>query len=169
MKLLYYILPAAVLLLIGGAAASAILVQPATEKYIATPTGYLMVLRPGDNVQAAIEELAGREHIPSASFSGIGFVNATFGYFNADTKTYEPKEYKNMELAALNGSIAWENDKPSVHMHALATNEKFEAVGGHLLGATVGTGSVEIYITVYKQRLERAKDEATGANVLQLH
>lgn len=167
MKLLGYLLPVLIVLIGGNAVSPAETENQPVKKYMTTPTGYLMVLHPGDNVLTSLEELARKENIPSASFSGLGFVNATFGYFNSKTKTYEPKEYEDMELAGLNGSIAWQDDQPSVHMHGVATNEKFEAVGGHLLNATVGNGSVEIYVTVYEQKLERKK-EATGANVLHL-
>jgi predicted DNA-binding protein with PD1-like motif len=167
MKLLHFLLPAAAILIAAGTAS----VDPepsASGKYTATTDGYLLVLKPGDDVLGAIKELAERERIPSGNFSGIGFVTATFGYFNPETKTYEPKEYKDVELASLNGSIAWQNDTASIHAHALATNRKFETFGGHLLAATVGNGTVEVYITVYKQRLQRKKDPAIGANVLQL-
>ena len=168
MKPITYLLPAAAIILIAATTGKISTEQPASTKYIPTSSGYIMVLKQGEDVLSAIEELTSRERIPSASFSGIGFVDATFGYFNAETKSYEPQKFENVELAGLNGSIAWQDDKPSVHMHGVAANKRFEAVGGHLLAATVGNGSVEIYITVYKQRLLRVKDEATGANILRL-
>ena len=45
------------------------------KRSIKTSTGYLMVLRQGDDVFARLEELAEREWIPSASFVGIGFLS----------------------------------------------------------------------------------------------
>mgnify|MGYP001548314736 CR=1 FL=1 len=47
--------------------------QDLTGKVTRTPTGYLMVLRNGDDVIAHIERLAVVEQIQSASIFGIGF------------------------------------------------------------------------------------------------
>ncbi|MFP9098597.1 PCC domain-containing protein [Flavobacterium sp. RHBU_24] len=71
-----------------------------------------------------------------------------------------------MELASLTGSIAWQNGKPSIHAHGVVTGKDFTAHGGHILSGTVGTGSVEISVTVLDKKLERIKEEKLGANVL---
>ncbi|MCF0052588.1 DNA-binding protein [Dyadobacter sp. LJ53] len=72
------------------------------------------------------------------------------------------------ELASMSGSIAWKEGKPSLHCHGTVTGKDFTAHGGHMLGATVGTGSVEIIITVHGKRLERVTEQPPGANVLNL-
>lgn len=139
-----------------------------SSKYINTPTGFLMVLRQGDNVLQYLKQLALEEDIPSATISGIGFVNATLGYWDASKKVYVPKEFKAMELASLNGSIAWEDKQPSIHAHGVLIDSEFQAHGGHILDMQVGSGSVEITITVHVDKLERAKDKTIDANVLVL-
>ncbi len=68
------------------------------KKYSKTPTGYLMVLTQGDNLFEHLEAFAKAENIPSANFSGMGFVNITFGFFDAKTQQYNPKDFKDMEL-----------------------------------------------------------------------
>lgn len=98
----------------------------------------------------------------------MGFVNTRFGFFNFDTKEYEPKDFKDVELASFTGSMAWQNGKPSLHSHGVVTGRDFKAYGGHMLAATVSTGSVEITVIVHDKKLERKKDEALGANVLEL-
>ena len=143
--------------------------QTSAEKYIKVPAGYLMVLRQGDNVLAQIEDMAKKEKIPSANFTGMGFVNVEFGFFNFKTKKYEPKEFKDVELAGMTGSIAWQNDTVSLHTHGIVTDKNFNAFGGHMLSATVGTGSVEILITVHDKTLERIMEQPLGANVLNLN
>jgi len=137
-------------------------------KYVKVPTGYLMVLRQGDNVFSELEKFAEKEKIPSANLSGMGFVNAEFGFFNFKTKEYEPKKFKDVELASMSGSIAWKEGKPSLHCHGTVTGKDFKAYGGHLLAATVSTGSLEIIITVHDKQLERVTEQPLGANVLQL-
>jgi predicted DNA-binding protein with PD1-like motif len=138
------------------------------KRFTKVPAGYLMVLRQGDDVLNEIEKLATMEKIPSANFSGMGFVNAKFGFFNFKTKEYAPKEFTNVELASMTGSIAWQNGKVLLHTHGVVTDKDFKAYGGHLLAATVGTGSVEILITVHDQKLERVMEQPLGANVLRL-
>lgn len=147
---------------------NAIAQQNTNPKYIKVKTGYLMVLRQGDDVLSNIEELAEKEEIPSANFTGMGFVNAKFGFFNFETKEYEPKEFSKVELASMNGTIAWQKGKVSIHAHGVVTDKTFAAFGGHLLSATVDTGSLEILITVHDKKLERTLEDPPGANVLQL-
>lgn len=138
------------------------------KTYIKVPVGYLMVLREGDDILAKIEELAVKEKIPSANFTGMGFVDIKFGFFNFDTKEYDPKEFKAVELASMTGSIAWQKGKVSLHTHGVITKKDFTAHGGHVLAATVSTGSLEILVTVHDKKLERVVEQPLGANVLNL-
>ena len=140
----------------------------ASPKYIRTPTGFLMVLHPGENVLRELERLAVKEHILSASFTGFGFVHPTFGFWDANKKDYNPKSFRDTELASMTGSIAWKADKPALHVHGVVTDKNFNAYGGHILALEVGTGSVEITIVVQPKRLTRETDERTGAAVLKL-
>lgn len=142
-----------------------------TEKcrYIKTAYGYLVVLREGDDVLANIENLAREKQIPSANFTGIGFASeATFGFYDFNAKKFNPKTFNKVEMGSLTGSIAWKEGKPSIHVHGVATDDKFDAYGGHILALKVGTGSMEIYITVHNEKLERKLEQPLGANVLQL-
>lgn len=138
-------------------------------RYIKTPAGYLMVLRQGDDVLAQIENMAKTENIPSASFTGIGFASdVTFGFFDFNAKKFNPKTFTKVEMGSLTGSIAWNEKGPSLHIHGVATDDKFNAYGGHILSLHVGTGSMEIYVTVNDQKLERTIEQPLNANVLQL-
>jgi predicted DNA-binding protein with PD1-like motif len=139
-------------------------------RHIATPSGFLMVLRQGDDVLARLEQLMIAEEIPSASISGFGFVEeARFGFFDFDRGDYDPRDFKNLEITGLAGTLAWIEDKPSIHAHASGGDREFGVVGGHVLGLVVGRGSFEITVTVHSQRLVRAVDPKIGAKVLQLN
>jgi predicted DNA-binding protein with PD1-like motif len=139
------------------------------SRFIKTPTGYLMVLRRGDDVLASLEKLAETEDIPSASLAGIGFLSeVTFGFYDFAKKEFAPKTFHDVEMAGMIGSIAWKDRKPSVHAHATVAGRDFLAVGGHVLAAKVGTGSVEIAVTTHDRRLQRKVDPDVGADVLQL-
>jgi uncharacterized protein len=138
------------------------------KKYTRVPAGYLMVLRQGDSILHEIEALAQAEKIPSATFNGMGFVNITFGFFDFKTRKYDPKEFRDVELASMQGTIAWQKGKVSLHAHGVVTDKSFQAYGGHILKGAVGTGSVEILVTVHDRPLERVFEEELGANVLSL-
>lgn len=137
-------------------------------RYVPTPTGFLVVLRQGDNVFAHLERLADAEALPSASFTGLGFVHATFGFWDAQRQMFDPKTFRDVELGSMVGSIAWKEGKPSIHAHGVAAGRDFRAYGGHLLDLEVGTGSVEITVLRHDRRLARALDSCIGANVLGL-
>ncbi|MDB5530402.1 MAG: DNA-binding protein [Devosia sp.] len=139
------------------------------KRYIATPTGFLMVLRQGDDVFVWLESLMRDEAIPSATIVGFGFVHkATFGFFDFDKKQYSPKTMEDLELTNFTGTLAWKGGTPAIHAHGVAGDDSFRTFGGHLLALEVGRGSVEISVTVHPTRLERIVDPTIGANVLQL-
>lgn len=150
-------------------AASAAVPEQAPSRYIRTPTGYLMVLRQGDDVLASLRNLAQRERIPSASFTGMGFAReATFGFYDFGKKAFDPKRFEAVEVASLTGTLAWQQGKPSLHAHGVVTDARFDAFGGHLLGLVVGTGSMEVTVILHDKKLERAIDPSIEANVLGL-
>lgn len=139
------------------------------QKYIKVPTGYLMVLQQGDSIVNELERVTVKENIPSANITGMGFVNVTFGFFDSQTKKFIPKTFNDVELASMNGTIAWQNGKPSLHLHGVVGDRDFNTFGGHILEGTVGTGSLEIMIVLHDKKLERVFEEGLGANVLHLH
>lgn len=137
-------------------------------RYTKVSNGYLMVLWQGDNIIPQLERFANAEQIPAANFTGMGFVNVTFGFFDSVKKTFNPKRFTDVELASMHGSIAWQDGKPSVHLHGVVAGKDFVAYGGHILDGSVGTGSLEIMIIPHDKELQRVFEEDLGANVLHL-
>lgn len=139
------------------------------KRVVPVPGGFMMVLRQGDNVFEHLEHLMSDADIPAASIRGFGFAGSIrFGFFDFSRRDYDPRDFTDMEVTSLTGTLAWKDGKPAVHAHATAAGRDFQAVGGHLLGLTVGRGSVEMTITVHDRRLERHFEEDIGANVLRL-
>jgi predicted DNA-binding protein with PD1-like motif len=141
---------------------------PDDTRFLRTSNGYLMVLRQGDDVFAQLIELTRRMSIPSASLVGLGFGHATFGFWDAAQRRFNPRRFDNVEIGSLVGSLAWKGGAPLPHLHAVACDSTFAAYGGHLLALEVGTGSMELTITLHDRLLQRQTDERTGANVLDL-
>ena len=77
------------------------------KRYVKVPAGYLMVLRRNDSVLGQLANFARAEKIPSANFTGMGFVDITFGFFDFETKKYQPRDFKHVELVSMHGTIAW--------------------------------------------------------------
>jgi predicted DNA-binding protein with PD1-like motif len=139
------------------------------KRYIPTPSGFLMVLRQGDDAVARLTALAEAEAIPAASLSGFGFAGSvTFGFFDFATAQYRPREWRDVEIASLTGSLAWRDGHPALHAHGVASDAEFRCFGGHLLGLVVGRGSLELTITLLPGWLQRAVEPEIGAAVLQL-
>lgn len=138
-------------------------------RFIPVPGGYLMVLRQGDDIFAHLESLMRDQSIPAASIRGFGFAGSIrFGFFDFSRGDYDPRDFTDMEVTGLTGTLAWKDGMPAIHAHATAASRDFQAFGGHLLGLTVGRGSFEMTVTVHDQRLERHFEEDIGANVLRL-
>lgn len=138
------------------------------QRYTRTPSGYLMVLRHGDDVLESLKQLATKERVRGASFTGLGYARtATFGFYDFKTESYLPRTFDSVEVASLTGTIAWKDDEPSIHAHGVVSDAEFQAQGGHLLDLMVGTGSMEITVTLHDKPLERKKDPDIGADVLE--
>jgi predicted DNA-binding protein with PD1-like motif len=138
-------------------------------RQLATPTGFTMVLRQGDDVFARLSALMVAEDIPSATIIGFGFAaEARFGFFDFERGDYAPRDYEELEITGLTGSLAWTGDEPAIHAHASGGDRGFGLVGGHVLALRVGRGSFEITVIVHPQRLQRTFDAVIGAKVLQL-
>lgn len=137
-------------------------------KYVHSEDGYLMVLREGDDAFEQLSQFAVDERLQGATFTGFGFGHATFGYFDATKQDFDRREFRDVELASVTGSIAWKDGVPSLHVHAVATDNTFAAHGGHLLAFKVGRGSLELQIESRSTPLLRQRDEALGADVLVL-
>lgn len=143
--------------------------MPGPAKWIRTPTGYLMVLTQGDDLFDELTRLMVEADIPSASLNGFGFAGEViFGFFDFEKKAYRPARFHQREMTGINGTLAWQDGKPSIHAHGVGGGMHYTTVGGHLLALTVGRGSLEVTINVHEQRLERRKDPDIGANILQL-
>jgi len=132
------------------------------KRVIPVPGGFLMVLRQGDDLFEHLNRLMSEADIPSASVRGFGFAGSIrFGFFDFGRRDYDPRDFTDMEVTGLTGTLAWKDGRTAV-------GRDFQAVGGHLLALTVGRGSFELTITVHGQRLERHFEENIGANVPRL-
>lgn len=120
----------------------------------------------GEEILAAVREIAGAEHIQLASVSALGATNDfTVGVYNVDEKQYHANDFKgNFEIASLTGTINTMDGEFYTHLHMSAGDEKGQVFGGHLNRAVV-SAVCEMVITVIDGVVDRRFSEEIGLNL----
>lgn len=120
----------------------------------------------GEEILAAVREIAGTEHIQLASVSALGATNDfTVGVYNVDEKQYHANDFKgNFEIVSLTGTINTMDGEFYAHLHMSAGDEKGQVFGGHLNRAVV-SAVCEMVITVIDGVVDRRFSEEIGLNL----
>ena len=120
----------------------------------------------GEEILAAVREIAGAEHIQLASVSALGATNDfTVGVYNVDEKQYHANDFKgNFEIVSLTGTINTMDGEFYAHLHMSAGDEKGQVFGGHLNRAVV-SAVCEMVITVIDGVVDRRFSEEIGLNL----
>ena len=120
----------------------------------------------GEEILAAVREIAGAEHIQLASVSALGATNDfTVGVYNVDEKQYHANDFKgNFEIVSLTGTINTMDGEFYTHLHISAGDEKGQVFGGHLNRAVV-SAVCEMVITVIDGVVDRRFSEEIGLNL----
>ena len=123
----------------------------------------------GDEVHAALRELALAENIKLASISGIGAADdVTVGVFDCSKGAYDNFNYKgDFELSSVIGSITTMNGEFYSHVHVTCAGPEGRVFGGHLVSAKVNL-TCEIFITVIDGEVDRVRDEELRINILNI-
>lgn len=134
--------------------------------------GYNWIVRL-DKDEKLIEQLTKivtDNNIPSCWVSAIGAVQSVeLGYYKLEEGRYIWKQVDElMEIASLQGNIAFDNQKPIFHLHGSFSKDDCSVVGGHVKDLTVA-GTCEIFLHKwYNGALARKHDNQTGLNLLNL-
>lgn len=128
-----------------------------------TENGYVLVLKKGEDVIKSITTFCTAEGVQNAHFSAIGAVeHVSCGYYALDERKYYFTEYDELlEVASGTGNVMLKNGAPFVHLHAVFTNTKNEAFGGHIEEMRVGV-TLEVMLTPLSSSLERTHDDSIG-------
>ena len=120
----------------------------------------------GEEILAAVREIAGAEHIQLASVSALGATNDfTVGVYSVDEKQYHANDFKgNFEIVSLTGTINTMDGEFYTHLHMSAGDEKRQVFGGHLNRAVV-SAVCEMVITVIDGVVDRRFSEEIGLNL----
>lgn len=121
----------------------------------------------GEEIGADLKEVAEKEDIKLASFTGLGAVNDfTVGVFDVIEKKFYPNHFTGVyEIASLFGTITTKDGEYYSHIHLSAGGKDGVVVGGHLIEAKI-SATCEIVITILDGTIERQYDEFLQTNTM---
>lgn len=130
---------------------------------------FVLSVRSGAEIIAAIADFARSQGIQGGSFQGIGAVrSATLLFRDAVELTYVDRVFdEQMEITALAGNIALKGDELLVHAHATLGRADYTALAGHLKESWV-RGAGEVFVTASNVPLHKALDDETQLNIFTL-
>jgi predicted DNA-binding protein with PD1-like motif len=134
------------------------------------PKTYVLIFETGEEVASVLLQFAKQQGLGGSSFKAIGALSdAKLGWFNWETKQYEPARVldEQVELLSLIGDIAFKDDEPQVHAHLVVGRSDGTAHGGHLLEAHVRP-TCELILTESPARLQKKIDPESGIALIQV-
>lgn len=122
-----------------------------------------LVFEKGDDVVPILEQFAKAHALSASRFSAIGALRAAvLGYFDWERKDYDRIVVdEQVEVLSLDGDIALDGDKPTVHAHAVLGRRDGSTIGGHLLQATVQP-TLEVLLVESPGYLRKTCNRETG-------
>lgn len=134
------------------------------------PKVFVLIFETGDEIAKELKQFAKEQGLGGSSFKAIGALShAKLGWFNWETKKYEPAAILNeqIELLSMIGDIALKDGEPQVHAHLVIGRKDGIAHGGHLLEARVRP-TCELVLTESPAHLEKKIDPESGLALIQI-
>lgn len=130
---------------------------------------YVLKLEPDEEVMETLLDFAAKEEIGAGYFVAFGaFSRVVLRYFDVGSKSYRDHVVdQQVEVVSLMGNIAHVNGKPMIHMHTSVADGQSRTFSGHIGEGTVRP-TLEVFLTRLPGQLRRAKDPATGLELLDL-
>ncbi|WP_267641279.1 PPC domain-containing DNA-binding protein [Haloarchaeobius amylolyticus] len=132
---------------------------------VATSREFVVRLETGGDWRAQLEDLAAREDLEAAWFTGLGAVqDAEVWFYDQDRQEYDAVTFDEpLEVAACVGNVADLDGEPFAHTHVVLSRPSGQALAGHLDAATVWAG--EMYVREFEEPLVREHDETTDLDL----
>ncbi len=128
-------------------------------------------MEPGEDILRTIEAISSEHGVRAGQLTLIGAVSmASLGFFdrgNMEYKTFTVEE--DLEVVSCMGNIASTHEGGLiVHAHMVVANQDGRCYGGHLMPGCEVSVTIELIITEMDEDVRRARDEATGLNLLDI-
>lgn len=130
---------------------------------------YVLRLDPGEEVMATLLDFVGREKIGGGYFVAFGaFSRVRLCYFDVVARQYTAHDVdQQVEVVSLLGNVACADSRPIIHMHAAVSDAQSRTYSGHV-GEGVVQPTLEVFLTTLEGEIRRARDPATGLELLAL-
>ena len=117
----------------------------------------------------SIEELARKEKINTASFTGVGALKwAIISFYDQEKHEYQKIKLDSpYEIACCIGNISLRDKKPFVHAHAVLADSNGNTKAGHLLEGKVFAAEIHLQ-ELEGTILERKYDKVTGLSLWEI-
>jgi len=128
---------------------------------------YVIKLERGERVLESLTSFFAEHTVTFATLSGIGAVEqVNCGYYDLPTKTYHFTEYPDLvEVVSMTGNVSLKEGKPFLHVHAVFTDQRNQAFGGHVVEMVVGV-TLEVIVRKFDTEIDRQYDEEIGLHTL---
>ncbi|MGA8112904.1 MAG: PPC domain-containing DNA-binding protein [Actinocatenispora sp.] len=129
----------------------------------------VVVLHSGEEAVDCLTRAVREYDIRAAQVVGVGgFSDATLGFFEPDKQDYRPIPVPGQsEVVSFLGDVAWQDDEPVLHAHAVLGRADGSTRGGHLLAGTVWP-TLEIVITDLSTTLTKRHYAEAGVPLIDL-
>jgi predicted DNA-binding protein with PD1-like motif len=134
------------------------------------PKVFALIFETGDEIASVLQQFSKEQGLGGSSFKAIGALSyAKLGWFNWETKKYEPASVldEQVELLSLIGDIALKEGEPQVHAHVVVGRSDGTAHGGHLLEARVRP-TCELILSESPIHLQKKLDPESGIPLIQI-
>lgn len=130
---------------------------------------HALVFESGDDVMEILKTFVNERKLKAAKFTAIGaFSQVELGYFDFSIKDYKHIPInEQVEVLSLMGDVALFGDDSKVHAHVVVGRSDGNAMGGHLLKATVHP-TLEVILEESPGYLQRRMDQDTGLALIDI-
>lgn len=131
---------------------------------------YLVRLDKGERLIERLSKFVVEQDIRGAWVSAVGgALRVELGFYNLEEQNYSWKTFNEpLEIASLQGTIAWKDNQPALHFHGVLSNQNMQTIGGHVKELVVA-GTCEVFVHVWnKDKILKTHSEEIGLNLLDL-
>lgn len=130
---------------------------------------YVIRLESDEPVIKSLVDFLGEHGVGFANISAAGAVKRVrLGYWNAQSKQYQFNDFdEQLEVVSFQGNSSIKEGKPFLHIHGVFGRPDFSVIGGHVKEAWAHP-TFELWLRTEDIPVERAHDEATGLDLLDL-
>lgn len=114
----------------------------------------------GDKVNEVLKAFCKEHEITCGKISGVGALeNIELGFYDYHKDEYDKKIFKEEhELLSMEGNISKFDNEPFVHLHVTLSNDKYQAIGGHMFEGVVAV-TLECFLEIFDADFVRLKGQ----------